>query len=753
MTQLLSPGLFIVEEQPGLVLPAQSPTATTAIAVVTERGPTEATFTTSKDEWVRLYGSITADAQLGPLFVDRFFNAGGRELWTKRVLHYTDHDDPATQTGEVASVELETAEAAASPARVNGTNAGPWVVPSGTTLVASVGGEANQTATFTHAPASKTSGNGGTYNIPDESTLVIPINGENQAFEFDASYFDDNTAAAAWEVAAFLNQTITDAKVIVDGDATTGDLVLETDGSGTGFSIGEVTGTAATLFDWAAGTQEGTGNVANGKVVTDAELEAITEAAFTSASGVAYSLHDTDKPRLSSVATGPTATLQIKDTSTGATIFGFATTLQAGGTGDPAATLTVEGKWIGTYANALTIKITAPTSGNYGEFNLIVLEGAIVREIWANLLIGSANELEPNYIEALINGLNGNPGSNLISVTDLLLGAADSTPEVGLYALAGGDDGLDDLSDTDFIGAEPSASGLRGFDAVTGIRMLAIPEGATPAVHQAMLTYAEVTRGGTMIAVLDPPANYTGQQIKTYVEVTAALKEASEFGVIYWPRLKIQNPRKDIFGNVATVVVPPSGIICGVIARNDVTGDGGVYKTPAGVERGILTGCVGFETDEVNKKPIRDLVFPARINPLFVEPGYPRIIGGPLMLKGSGNFPTIAERRGVIAIEDLLNRGLKFVVNADIDDALIARAHRTAFKIAEAEMKRGAFASQNPATAFKIDTGPGVNTPETRLAGQVYVRIGLATKKPALFVILLISQDTQALDAALAGAS
>ena len=760
MATLLSPDVFVQEEQPQVAVPTTSPTATTGLVAVTQRGPTTPAFVTSVDDWIRLYGLITIDAQFGPLFVEKFFTAGGRGLWTQRVLHYTDIQDPITQQGAQATFDLLTASSAPSPAVVGGTLSPTWNVPNGGTLVGSVEGNADQVVTFNSTVASKLSATGGTYNIPDLSTLTIPISIDGDiVFDteivFDASFFGDNTVAKPWEVVSFINDFLKFAAVSLDDPPnaeTTSQILIKTDGRGTDFVIGEVTGTAAALFSWPAGATPGGGNVGDGTQIDFTELESLTEAAFTNGSGVDTTLV-ADKPTISTIAVGDTITLQIQPSSTAAGIFGFPTTEQVGGNGAPAATLTVRGRWIGTYANDLTIEITAPTSGNAGEFNLIVLEGDAIRETFSNMVIGLANELESEYVEAKINGLIGNIGSNLIEVVDLDLGAPDSTPAIGLTSMLGGDDGLAGLVDIDFIGSSASASGLRGFDKVSGIRLIAIPEGATPPIAQAILTYCEITREGTMFAVIDPPANFTAQQIKEYVEVTASLKNSSEYGAIYWPRLKVLNPRRDVFGNVDNIVVPPSGIICGVFARTDAARIGGIYDTPAGTERGILTGATGFETDEVLDKPARDLIFPARINPLRTEEGQPRYIDGPLTLKQTGQFPTVAQRRGVINIEDLLIRGLAFVKHSDIDLALLARANRAAFTILKIEMDNSAFASADPLTAFKVDTGPGVNTPQSIKSGQVIVRVGLATKTPALFVIILVSQDTTAIDAVLAGVS
>jgi hypothetical protein len=70
-----------------------------------------------------------------------------------------------------------------------------------------------------------------------------------------------------------------------------------------------------------------------------------------------------------------------------------------------------------------------------------------------------------------------------------------------------------------------------------------------------------------------------------------------------------------------------------------------------------MFGVLGFETDEVLEERKRDLVYPKRINPLTTGPGLPRYIDGSRTLKGDGNFPYVAERRGVIFIERSLKQG------------------------------------------------------------------------------------------------
>jgi phage tail sheath protein FI len=66
-------------------------------------------------------------------------------------------------------------------------------------------------------------------------------------------------------------------------------------------------------------------------------------------------------------------------------------------------------------------------------------------------------------------------------------------------------------------------------------------------------------------------------------------------------------------------------------------------------------------------------------------------------------------------------------------------------------MSNGAFASREPTKAFFVDVSDQLNTPSVIAAGKLLVRVGLATAKPAEYIVLQLSQDTRMLDAELAG--
>jgi phage tail sheath protein FI len=417
----------------------------------------------------------------------------------------------------------------------------------------------------------------------------------------------------------------------------------------------------------------------------------------------------------------------------------------------PLATLRVDAKWDGAYANDIRALIASATSGAAAEFNLTVEDNGLVIEVFPNLSLDPAAD---NYVETVVN--HPDRGSNLIKVEDLASASASpaNLPATGTFGpLTGGSDGLTSLADTDFIGSPAGKTGLRALDVIQDLSLLIVPGRATSAVHNAMVSYCEAARDKGCFAIFDPPANQSATGIISYVESTASLLGLTEFAAIYWPRVKVLNPSKAVFGNASVLTIAPSGHIAGVYARVDNSRPGGIYVPPAGIENGRLFGVLGFETDEVLEEAKRDLVFPKRINPLTTFPGSPRHIDGARTLKGNGNFPTVAERRGVIFIEQSLKLGLLFAKHQNNTESLRATLARTVTAFLLIQLKNLAFSSSDPKKAFFVDFGEALNPPSVVFSGQVVGRIGLATAKPAEFIVLRFSQDTRALEAELAGAA
>jgi len=728
--QLLSSKVIVVEEEPRVRGLTSAPTSVAGAVGLTERGPIGlAVLCNSFEEFQTRFGGFTRDSDMA-LAAMGFFENGGSQLWVVRTTHFTDISRPSSVTA-VRAQGMVVAGVGPTQAVLTGTAAEPFALHDGERVVFSVNGGPDVDVVFGGTPASIAVGASGPHALVDGMTLQLRIDrGAEQRVTFAASDFVNIAQATAAEVAAAINTSIVRAKAVRGADVR-----IVSDTVGTSSRVQITGGTANTILAFPAAIAHGTGNVGDLTAVTVAEVKGVVEAAVP---GVRVSLGSAVEVR--TVATGVAATLQARPATTPA--FGFDTVAHLGAASGVANGLRIEGRDPGAYANRIEVEVRSASNGSSQAFDLLVIEDGTYRETFRSLTLTPS---DARHVERMVN--DARSGSLYVRVTQLL----STVPGRQTVTLSGGNDGLAGLDDNDFIGSATGKNGLRALDQVQELSLLLVPGRATPATHLAMVQYAEVARDGTAFAILDPPEGQSATDIVSYVETTAALEGLSEFAALYWPRVTVLNPAKRVFGSESQVVVPPSGIIAGVSSRTDSVRPGGVYDAPAGIEAGRMFGVLGFENDEVLEERKRDLVYPHRINPLTTGPGLPRFIDGSRTLKGNGNFPYVGERRGVIFIERSLKQGLEFARHKANTESLRAQVRRTITAFLLTQMNNGAFRTRDPATAFFVDVSDTLNTPTVIFAGKLIARVGLATNKPAEFIVISISQDTRALEAELAG--
>lgn len=740
---LLSSKIVIQEEEPTFRPIAGAPSADAGMVGVCERGPVGvATRVQSFSEYKKTFGGYTANAD-GALYAQNFFDEAGpgANLWIVRTCHYSDVTDGTTFTAAKAAVTLKTDNLAATPGAVLASIDGPYSLAPADTLIVKVDGGGTVTATYNATAAARQS-SAATFNLADGQTLTLKIDGgATQTFTFHTSEFANITAATAAEVVAVIAATISGASVSVNANAVK--ITSSTQGTSSGVNI--TGGSANGALGFTTGNIAGTGNVANIAAVTTAEI--ITQLA-SAVGGTATVTNVSGAPKITSATTGGSSSVQVTSGGTAQSKVGFDTAIHSGSASGAVNTLIVDGKTPGAFGNDLQVSIAAATSGDGTQFNLTVLKsGANVEPPWTNL---SMDPTSSRYAPTILNDVN--TGSDYISVTDEFAVASETRPLNGTYALAGGNDGLASLGDTDFIGNQAGANGIRAFDTVASLRILFVANRATAAVQNAMLTYCEATRYGSVFAFLDSPAGLTAAEMLTYAQSTASLVESSEFGAIHWPRVKITNPNTTVFGNDATVTVGTSGLLAGICARNDQVA-GGVYEPPAGIDYGRVRSAVGLETDEVKDETKRDLLAPAFVNPVVGLDNLPIHVDGSDTLKSTGDFPTIGERRGVIYIEQSIKAGLVFAKHRKIKTRLLAAASRATNAFLLLQLRNDAFASDDPKLAYNVDFSAELNPPSESFAKRVNGVISLATAKPAKWIVLRVGQDTRALEQELAQAA
>lgn len=321
----------------------------------------------------------------------------------------------------------------------------------------------------------------------------------------------------------------------------------------------------------------------------------------------------------------------------------------------PQNTLQVDAINGGVWGDDLTVEIAASTAYPSSGFNLIVkTDAGTVLETFKDLLIGSANAANEDYVEKRINGV-----SAYIKVTDLLSGTAPDSnrPAEGSYALAGGDDGLTGLVAADFVGDSATGNGLYALDPVD-VNMVAIPgesdDTLGPTLAEGLITYAENRKD--CVAIIEVPQGKSVTEMKDFRMGTGSYTHTafnSSYGALYGPWVKAKHPVTS-----RDITLPPSGFVAGIFARNDQ--EGAVWTAPAGLNRGTIRGATAPE--KRLSRGEMDTLYEAGVNPIAVVVGAMTVYGQKtLQLKGSAT-DRVNVRRLLAYVEKAVSDAAQFLV-------------------------------------------------------------------------------------------
>jgi len=261
-------------------------------------------------------------------------------------------------------------------------------------------------------------------------------------------------------------------------------------------------------------------------------------------------------------------------------------------------------------------------------------------------------------------------------------------------------------------------SGIKCFEEVDEVAIIAAPGQISPAVQDALLTHCETRKD--RFAILDSPETISGG-----IDRLPKPRD-SKYGAYYFPWIQVYDPEK---GNV---YVPPSGHIAGVYSRTD--SERGVHKAPANE---MIRGALGLKYSV--SKGEQDLLNPKGINAIRHMNGAVRIWGA-RTLSSDPSWRYINVRRLFIMVESSIERATQWVVFEPNDHRLWKRVTRTISSFLTLLWRNGALMGTSPEQAFYVKCDEETNPTEVVDAGQLVVEIGLAPVKPAEFVIFRIGQ-------------
>lgn len=278
------------------------------------------------------------------------------------------------------------------------------------------------------------------------------------------------------------------------------------------------------------------------------------------------------------------------------------------------------------------------------------------------------------------------------------------------------------IGDAHYIGKDngPGArTGLKCFEEIDEITLVAAPGQTSPAVQEAILSHCESRKD--RFAILDSPETVVGGVDKM------PRPRDSKYGAYYFPWIQVYDPER---GNI---FVPPSGHMAGVYARTDA--ERGVHKAPANE---IVRGALGMRYNI--SKGEQDILNPKGINCIRMMQGGGIRVWGARTLSSDASWRYVNVRRLFIMVETSIERATQWVVFEPNDQRLWKRVQRTITSFLMLVWRNGALMGDSADKAFYVKCDAETNPTEVVDAGQLVVEVGLAPVKPAEFVIFRIGQ-------------
>jgi phage tail sheath protein FI len=268
---------------------------------------------------------------------------------------------------------------------------------------------------------------------------------------------------------------------------------------------------------------------------------------------------------------------------------------------------------------------------------------------------------------------------------------------------------------------------LDGLTRLPDVSIVCLPGVVDAAVQATVITHCESL--GDRFAVLD------GAQDPTPLKADGALQKQrggllskGGFAALYWPWIQIADPAA-AGGSAATVTVPASGHIAGVMSRSD--NQIGVHKAPANEP---VRGAVDLEysLNDTEQGALNKL----NINALRRFPGRPPLVWGARTLTDDTPWRYVNVRRLVSYVEDSILQGVRWAVFAPNNVALWKGLERSITEFLTRVWEAGALFGRTAEEAFYVKVDEELNPPAVRNLGQVIVEVGLAPTRPAEYVVL-----------------
>ena len=394
-----------------------------------------------------------------------------------------------------------------------------------------------------------------------------------------------------------------------------------------------------------------------------------------------------------------------------------------------------EGQW----GNALRARVDVPAPGS-GLFDLTVKDlGTGASEVFEKLSVDPAS---PRFVGAILAQesqllrLDGAPPANP-PPANAAPAAGDAFADSTATRFADGSDG-DDITDTQVIGS------LRLLDGADPVNLILIPPlkrsggDVGKATWDAAVAYAKSRRA---FVIVDPPERWgTAGDVLDPRTGIGSVVTAADNAAIYFPRVIASDPLNE--QQLASFA--PGGAIAGIFALTDR--NAGVWKAPAGLQAAVAGAADLSFGGTTNPGRLSDadegLLNSAGINCLRNIPHAGTVVWGARTLVGAdilaSDWKYIPVRRLAFHIEDSIVRGTRWTVIEPNAEPLWAKLRLSVGAFMHSLFRQGAFQGETAKQAYFVKCDRDTMTQDDLDNGRLIVLIGIATVKPAEFVIIRI---------------
>lgn len=326
--------------------------------------------------------------------------------------------------------------------------------------------------------------------------------------------------------------------------------------------------------------------------------------------------------------------------------------------------------------------------------------------------------------------------SAAVSSGDLIAATYNTLPDSELCCtLSGGTDGTGPITRTLISdpALEATKEGIYSFNDIEDILNISLPDFAgDQTVSGDLIAYAE-GRKDRMVILTTAVGTSVLDAVK-FVRKTAQYN--TSYAALYYPWVTIADP---LTTDNRPLNVPPDGFIAGVYARTDT--DKNVGKAPAGITDGRMVGAIGLE--RVLSKGERDVLYPARINPIVSSPQTGIAVWGARTLSKDAEWLYVNVRRLFMFCEKSITNASYWVVFENNGPATWSRMKAQGDGFFLTIFRDGYLKGTTPSEAYKIVIDESNNPTENIDAGILTADYYLAANKPAEFVRLRFQQKVQ----------